>query len=312
MKRLFSAASLGLVFLAAPAALAQTGTARGKVMDEQGQPIADVKVEIDFQGGVTRHIETKTNKKGEYIQVGLPPGVYRFTASKEGFQSGYIEQKVNLGDATELPEMRLRTMEAARKAAAASGDAEAVQAAFKTAVDSLQQGKLDEAEKAFKELQSNHPSIPEIPFNLGIIAGKRKDWPTAEAAFKRAIELRPDYADAYSALAGVYQSMGQVDKANEVMQAAGEALGSDPSVLFSQAVLMLNQGKYAEAEQAFKKVEAADPSNIEVQYHLGTIALNQGKADECIARLEKYVAANPTNAQNLQTAQGLLAALKKK
>jgi cytochrome c-type biogenesis protein CcmH/NrfG len=75
---------------------------------------------------------------------------------------------------------------------------------------------------------------------------------------------------------------------------------------------MLNQGKYPEAEEAFKKVEAADPKNIEVQYHLATIALNQGKTDECIARLEKYVAANPTNAQNLQTAQGLLAALKKK
>ena len=44
----------------------------------------------------------------------------------------------------------------------------------------------------------------------------------------------------------------------------------------------------------------------------GTIALNQGKTDECIAQLEKYVSMNPKNAANLQTAQGLLAALKKK
>jgi tetratricopeptide (TPR) repeat protein len=312
MKRFLFAAGLGFVLLAAPQAFAQTGTARGKVLDEQGQPLADAQVVIEYQGGVTRKVETKSNKKGEYTQVGLTPGVYRFTASKEGFQSGYIEQRVNLGDATMLPDMKLRTVDAARKAAAAAGDAGALQASFRAAAELLQQGKLDEAEAAFKELQAKNPSIAEVPYNLGIIANRRKDWPAAEAFFKRAIELKPDFGDAYASLAGVYQAMGQPQKAEEVMQAAGEAMGGDPNVLFNQAVLLLNQGKYAEAEAAFKKVEAADAKNLEVQYHLATIALNLGRTDECVSRLEKYIASNPTNAQNLQTAQGLLAALKPK
>ncbi len=312
VKRLLYAAGLGLVVLAAGPAQAQTGTARGRVMDEQGQGLADAKIEIDFQGGVTRHIETKTSKKGEYIQVGLPPGVYRFTATKEGYQSGYVEQKINLGDATSLPDMKLRTVEAARQAAVASGDSGAVQASFKTAVEMLQAGKLEEAEAAFKELQGKAPSIPEIPYNLGVIAGKRKDWAAAESAYKRAIELRPDFGEAYSSLAGVYQTMGQPEKAAEVMKGASEAMGNDPGLLFSQAVLMLNQNKAAEAEEAFKKVEALDPTNAEAQYYLATIALNQGKTDECVARLEKYVAAAPATAANLGTAKGLLAALKKK
>lgn len=314
MKRFLFAAGIGFVLLAAaPHASAQTGTVRGRVLDEQGQPLADVQVAIEYQGGITRKMETKTNKKGEFIQVGLPPGVYRFTASKEGFQSGFVEQKVSLGDATSLPEMKLRTVESARKAAAAAGDGGALAAAFRSAAEMLQQGKLDEAEAAFKEIQAKSPSIAEVPYNLGIIANRRKDWPAAENHFKRAIELKPDFGDAYASLAGVYQAMGQPEKAAEVMQAAGEAMGgSDPTVLFNQAVLMLNQGKYAEAEAAFKKVEAADAANSEVQYHLATIALNLGKTDECISRLEKYVASNPKNATNLQTAQGLLAALKPK
>jgi tetratricopeptide (TPR) repeat protein len=312
MKRILFAAGLAALVLAAPQALAQTGTARGKVLDEQGQPLADTQVLIEFQGGVTRKIETKTNKKGEYTQVGLAPGTYRFTASKEGYQSGYVEQRINLGDATLLPDMKLRTVEAARKAAAAAGEPSALAATFRAAAELLQQGKLDEAEAAFKDLQAKNPSVAEVAYNLGIISNRRKDWPAAEAHFKRAIELKPDFGDAYASLAGVYQSMGQPQKAEEVMKAAGEAIGGDPNVMFNQAVLLLNQGKYADAEALFKQVEAADPKNMEVHYHLATIALNLGKTDECVSRLEKYVASNPTNATNLQTAQGLLAALKPK
>lgn len=310
MKRFLIAAGLGLAMLTAPQAFGQTGTARGRVQDEHGQPLVDVQVVIEFQGGVTRRIESKTNKRGEYTQVGLTPGLYRFTASKDGFQSGYVDQRINLGDATVLPDMKLRSMESARKAAA--GDPGALQATFKAAAELLQQGKLDEAAAAFKEIQAKNPSIAEVPYNLGIIANRRKDWPAAETAFTRAIELKPDFGDAYASLAGVYQAMGQPQKAEEVMKAAGEVMAGDPNVLFNQAVLLLNQAKYAEAEEAFKKVEAIDAKNTEVQYHLATIALNLGKTDECVARLEKYIASSPTNAQNLQTAQGLLAALKPK
>ena len=43
---------------------------------------------IEFQGGVTRKFEVKTNKKGEFMQVGMQPGSYKFTVSKEGYQGG--------------------------------------------------------------------------------------------------------------------------------------------------------------------------------------------------------------------------------
>ena len=77
-----------------PPAQAQTGTARGKVFDAQGQPVADAKIVIEYQGGITRKFEIKTNKKGEYMQVGMQPGPYRITASKDGFQPAVIEVRI--------------------------------------------------------------------------------------------------------------------------------------------------------------------------------------------------------------------------
>src|SRR5512147_90586 len=89
---------LGLGLVAAQPAAAQTGSARGKVLDDKGQPVLDAKVTIEFMGGITRKFETKTNKKGEFMQVGMQPGPYRFTVAKEGFAPAMSEIRVSLGD----------------------------------------------------------------------------------------------------------------------------------------------------------------------------------------------------------------------
>lgn len=307
MKRFFLAGLAACVALAAAPAAAQTGTARGKVLDEQGQPLEGAKIELDFQGGVTRHYQTKSNKKGEFTQVGLHPGVYKVTASKEGYQGSFIETRISLGDPTYLPEFKLANAAAAAKAATEK-KADEVQGPFTQALELTKAGKFDEAEAVYKEILTKNPGIPQVHYNLGYIYGQKKDWASAEAAYKKALELRPDFSDASVALARVYQDSGQGDKALALMSQAGE----DPKVLFNLGVMHLNANKPEEAEAAFKKAEAQDPGNAEIQFYLATSALNRGQGEECVARLEKYLSMSPKNAQNVATAQGLLQALKPK
>jgi tetratricopeptide (TPR) repeat protein len=303
-------AALGLVLVSGEAE-AQTGAARGKVLDENGQPVADAKIEIDFKGGVTRKYETKTNKKGEFIQVGLQPGNYDFTASKEGYAPDKIGFRISLGDPTYLPEFKLKTAKAAAEEAAKASGAGQLKAAFDGAVKLAQEGKLDEAEAAYKEILTKAPSVAEVHYNLGYIYSQKKDWANAEAAYQKALEIRPDYSEATLALARVYQDSGQGDKALALMNKASEGPGNG-KVLFSLAITHFNAGRYAEATEALLKAEAADPQNAEIQYYLGTCYLNQNKIPDSLARLEKYLSMNPQNAQNVATAQGLLQALKPK
>ena len=309
MKRLLITGGLLLGFaLAGSEARAQTGTARGKIMDDKGQPLADAVVTIDYQGGVTRKYETKTNKKGEYTQVGIYPGVYKVTVNKEGYQGGVLDARISLGEPTYLPDMKLVTRSAAQ-AAAGGGDSKAreeLTAGFKNATALTQAGKFDEALAAYNELLAKNPSIPEIQYNLGYIYRQKKDWPAAEAAYKKALELRPGYSEANAGLLGIDQESGQADKA----AALGAAAATDPKVQFGIAVAALNAGKSEEARAAFQKVAAADPGNVEVNYYLGTLEVGQNKIPEAIAHLEKYLSLNPTNAQNVATAKGLLQALK--
>lgn len=307
MKRAFISSALLLGFFIATDAHAQTGAARGKVLDEQGQPIADAKVELVYKGGVTRKYETKTNKKGEYTQVGLQSGIYEVNVTKEGFQPGLSGGRVTLGEPTYLPDIKLRSAKAA--AAAGGGEAE-LRTNFNKALELTQAGKYDEAEAAYKALLEKAPSIPEIHYNLGFLYTQKKDWASAEAAFQKALELKPDYSDATTALAKVYQDSGQPDKAIAlVSKAAGSG---DAKAQFNLGIFYLNSGKSAEAFEAFQKAEAGDASNPEIQYHMGTLLVGQNKIPEAIARLEKYLSMNPQNPQNVATAQGLLQALKPK
>jgi tetratricopeptide (TPR) repeat protein len=310
MKRALIAAGLllGIGLLASPAQ-AQTGTARGKVLDAEGKPLQDAIVAIEFQGGITRKFEVKTNKKGEYMQVGMQPGPYRFTASKDGYQPGIVEFRVSLGDPTEIPSFKLLT---AQQAGQQPGSPQAeLRASFQKAVDLQTAGKLDEAEAEYKAIMEKSPDVPEVYQNLGGIYMAKKDYPAAETALVKALELNPESADVATQLAKVYHESGQPEKAIEVMAKSAGANPTDAKAQFNQGIFLLNANKQEEAAAAFEAAIKADPNMAEAYFRLGALMVGQGKLPEAIANLEKYLSMNPTDTQNKATAEGLLKALKK-
>jgi Flp pilus assembly protein TadD len=310
MKRALIAAGLllGIGLVAAPAQ-AQTGTARGRVLDAQGQPVVDAKVTIEFQGGITRKFETKSNKKGEYMQVGMQPGPYRFTATKEGFQPGVIEFRITLGDPTAIPDFKLNTQaQAAQQPGSAQNE---LRESFQKAVELQSAGKLDEAEAAYKAILEKNPDIPEVYQNLGSVYALKKDFASAEAAFLKGLELRPDSADIATQLARLYQDNGQPQKAMELMNKSAGANPADAKAQFNQGIFLLNAQKNEEAIAAFEAAIKADPAMTEAYYRLGALMVGQAKIPEAIAHLEKYLSMNPTDAGNVAVAQGLLKAMKK-
>lgn len=286
-------------------AQAQTGAARGKVLDEENKPIEGVKVEIDAQGGMTRHFETKTNKKGEFMQVGMQPGPYRFTVAKEGFAPAMSETRVSLGDATEISPFKLAP------ASQAAGEDTQLKAKFMEAVQAQSAGKLDEAAEMYKAILQTSPDVPEVHQNLGSIYLQKKDYAAAEAAYAKALELRPNSSDIAASLAAVYRESGQADKAMALMTKAAGDNPNDAKAQFNKGIYLLNANQSEDAIKAFEAAVAADPGMAEAYFRLGTLMVGQNKIPEAIAQLEKYLSLNPTEAGNVATAQGLLKAIKK-
>jgi tetratricopeptide (TPR) repeat protein len=315
MKRsLVAGVSCAAALLFGGEALAQTGTARGKVVDEKKQTVPEVVITLEFQGGVTRKMETKTNKKGEFTQVGMYPGNYKITASKDGYAPAVVDVRIAMGEPTYLPDITIMSKAAAQAAASAAGDKgrEELTANFKKAIELTQAGQFDQAEAAYNEILVKNPNVAEVHYNLGFVYTQKKDWAKAEAAYLKAIEVRPNYGEAYTALSRVYRESGQPAKATEILAKAAAENKSDPKVAFGVAVDLLNSGKTEEAMAAFQKVLEIDPNYADAYFHMGTLAVGQNKIPEAITHLEKYLSMSPANAQNVATAQGLLQALKPK
>ena len=318
MKRLLVAGGLMLACLLAgtDAGAQGSGTARGKVVDEKGQTIEGATIVLDFQGGVTRKFTVKSNKKGEFTQVGLPPGPYRVTASKDGYQGTFTDARIALGQPSDLGNFQMTS--AAGKVNTGAGTAADLEKANaelrKMATDAealVTAGKHDEAVAAFEALLAKGVASPaDVHLRIGQVYADKKDYANAEMAFLKALELKPDNVRAKMELANVYQVSGKGDKAAELMASAQAGAAGDANALYAAGIVHVNAGRYPEAAEQLKKAIAIDPNIADAYYHLGTIAVNQNNAADAVANLEKYLSLNPTNAQNVATAQALIKALK--
>ncbi len=104
-----------------PAAAQSTGMMKGVVNDDKGQPVDGAKVIIEMNGGTGRRFETKTNKKGEYFQIGLNPGSYKVTAEKDKLASAPVTLTVRVSGTAEANLTLGVASAAAGKEAAAKG-----------------------------------------------------------------------------------------------------------------------------------------------------------------------------------------------
>jgi tetratricopeptide (TPR) repeat protein len=309
--------ALGLALVAAPAA-AQSGQVKGKVVDAKGQPIDGAKVTIANVETSGRKLETKTNKKGEYIQIGLQPGRYTITVEKGDLKDSK-EVQIHL-DMAELnftlaPGQGTMSKEDQAKVQAKNA---AIQKAFSEGVELSNQNKNEEAIAKFQEVLVSVPKCAECYANIGTIQARMKDYEKAEASFKQAIEVKPDFVEAYNGLASVYNAEKKFDLANQASEqatkysagAAGTAgTGGNASAIYNQGVIFWNQNKAQEAAERFEAAVKADPNFAEAHYMLGKANINLGKLPEAAKELQEYLRISP-NGPNKDDAQKTLEYLK--
>jgi Flp pilus assembly protein TadD len=351
MLRLFSGRRLLVFALVAMVAIAfaapvsaQTGALKGKVVDPKGGPVDKAVVLIEYQDGINFKVETKSDRKGEFIQIGLRPGNYKVTASNKEFGAQSFNVRVPLGD-PKVVNFVLGGGGAANAAAAAAEAAKgaALKKVFDDGVAASKAGsllfsgdpiavgamstedaakaagvKFDEAVAKFTEAADMAPKCFDCFYNIGFAHMQKKDYVKAEEAYNKAIELKPDYVEAYNGLATVYNAQKKFDKAGEASQkatdmaaAAGPASGGGGvDAEYNSGVIDWNAGRIPEAQAHFEKVIELKPDHAEAHYQLGMAFLNQGKMAEAIAMFDKYLVLTPKG-PNATAATGILKQIKK-
>jgi tetratricopeptide (TPR) repeat protein len=303
------ATSAFFVLAVAAPALAQTGQLKGKVVDTADKPVEGAKVTIYAKSTKTTR-DVKTNKKGEWIQIGLFPGDYTISAEK-GDDKGNTDVRVSIGD---NPEVMLRI----GKAGPSKEDvakAAALQKTFDDGVALSKASDWDGSIAKFNEAIAQAPNCHDCYYNIGYAHSQKKEWDKAEVAYKKATELKPNYGEAWSGLANTYNQQKKLD---EALAASAEAAkhsgagggGGSASALYNQGVILWNQSKFPEAKEKFAASIAADPTYADAHYRLGMANLNLGDMPGAAAAFEGYLKAAPTG-QYAEQVKGILGSIKK-
>jgi tetratricopeptide (TPR) repeat protein len=302
-----------LVTCMAATTLAQQPVFRGRVVDGAGKPVPDALLEFAAQfQTLTR--QAKTDSKGEFLVVGLPSGEFQITAKKEGVGEDSIRTRITQGQNAPVT-LTLRpaapvgglgvTAPGGGDAAAANKANAALAALAKTGAEHLSAGRNDEAIAAYTEVVGKAPTCGDCYVNLGIGYANKKQYAEAEAALKKAIEIRADNATAHNQLASVYNAQRKFDLAAEASAnaakysaaAGGAAGGGNAEALYNQGVALFNGGKFAEAKTAFEGATKAEPKYSLAHYQLGMTALNLGDFALAVSSLEQYLALDPNGAK---------------
>lgn len=113
------------------------------------------------------------------------------------------------------------------------------------------------------------------------------EWPRAEAAFRRAVEVAPTSAVAHSKL-GV--ALANQRRLQEAEQAFSRAVSLDPRYAPAWSNLgnvYRETGRSEEALQAYERAVAADPDYWIAHQNLGALYKQMGRTGEAIASFKR-------------------------
>jgi tetratricopeptide (TPR) repeat protein len=293
--------------LSAPVMLAQsTGSVKGVCKDADGKPITGAVVEFLSQEN-GRKYDLKTNGKGEYFSLGIEPGKYTVTLTKDGKQldnvKGFPVQldentldfdlKKSQAQAAQAqgmtPEQLKKAQEAQANQAKEVNTVKALNEKLAAATQATASGDFDGAIAQLTEATQMDANRDLLWFKLGdayrASAAKQTDpqektkrLESAVGDYQKAVDLKQKAIDAATTknpqdsqtLAAYYNNMAEADA---------------------------RSGKTDDAIKAYNQAATLNPTGAAQYYfNMGAVLTNVGKVDDAITAFDKAIAADPTRA----------------
>ena len=130
-------------------------------------------------------------------------------------------------------------------------------------------------------------------------AGGREAFAQGRAAAERALQLGPDVASAYSALAYIHMNLDwNLPAAEAVLARAGEAAQKDPRIKNTLAILRTYQNRTEEALVLRRQAVELDPLDVILKGNLATVLTILGRYDEAERVARRALELQPNSSLN--------------
>jgi tetratricopeptide (TPR) repeat protein len=141
-------------------------------------------------------------------------------------------------------------------------------------------------EETVRSTPTDSPQAMELN-NEGVSLASRGDYAAAEAKFRAALKLDPDYSVGYANLADVLASQGRQKAAVSAYKAAIEHLPNYAPFHYNLGNLYSLLGRADEATLALEEALRLDPAYVQARNELGNVFIQQGKWEGARQELER-------------------------
>ncbi|MHB8471700.1 MAG: tetratricopeptide repeat protein [Gammaproteobacteria bacterium] len=143
--------------------------------------------------------------------------------------------------------------------------------------------------KVMRGLVAKHEHEPYAQLSLSQLAAITQDWPVAEHAVARALQLKPDWVDALVLRARIQAERGQTEAALAGMRHALVAHPNNTELRLNYARLLVQLKRPKEARAQFQQLAHQVPNDADVQFALGLLALDAGQTVEATAYFKRLL-----------------------
>jgi tetratricopeptide (TPR) repeat protein len=166
---------------------------------------------------------------------------------------------------------------------------------FKDGMKAEQRGEMSAAvrlyEAALREAPDFYPAIN----NLGIRHLQKGDVKTAEAEFRRVIELNQNGAQAFFNLGNVLFMTNRNGEAKQTLEAGLRLSPSSAMGHYLLGSVQARMGDYKAAEEQLKTARELNPRMPQVQISLAMVYLQSGREHEAAEMFEAFLKQFPTD-----------------
>jgi tetratricopeptide (TPR) repeat protein len=149
------------------------------------------------------------------------------------------------------------------------------------------------ANDALRHAEAIDPDSAPVHYALGDMQYRTGQPTQAEASFRRALALQPDYDAAQRGLAQVLAASNRVDEAQNVLQQAIR-FSNNWNNFFMLGTIEYKAGRYAAAADAFKRASDANPAVAGPFIMLGNSQYILGELQQAVGNFEHAVRLGPS------------------
>ncbi|WP_109481000.1 tetratricopeptide repeat-containing glycosyltransferase family protein [Paraburkholderia sp. C35] len=163
---------------------------------------------------------------------------------------------------------------------------------FQAAFDAHLAGRLDEAERGYRQTLEADPHHADALHLLGVVLLSGGVWAEAEALIRWAISLRDD-ASFHANLADLLMKRRRIPEAEAACRRAIAIDAGCALAHFLLAEAANGAARVAEAEQTYRRAIACQPDLIAAHNNLGTLLMSVNRLDEAVAMFHSALAVDP-------------------